>query len=309
MQKNNPVVDKHVLKTLLYFDIFNYPLKSNEVFRFLGMNSIAEGDVTQSLNSLVERKLISNFQEFYGLASDESFVQRRIKGNEKAKGYLPVAHRKALLIAKFPFVRAVLASGSLSKDYMDEKSDLDFFIITADQRLWIARTLLVMYKRIFLRNSHKHFCVNYFIDETHLEIEEKNQFTATELATVIPLYNPEAYQQLLSANPWLKKFFPNFQPRVTEHTTPQKHGLLKKFTETFLNLFSKPLEKFFMRLTLSRLKRIYGKHYSNEDFSTAFKTKKYTSKNHPKHFQRKVIDLHLAKLNEFSDKHNISLLS
>ena len=96
---------------------------------------------------------------------------------------------------------------------MDEKSDLDFFIITAPKRLWIARTLLVMYKRFFLFNSHKYFCVNYFVDEDHLEIEEKNLFTATELATVIPLYGQVHYTNLLKANPWLKRFFPNYTPR------------------------------------------------------------------------------------------------
>ena len=42
----------HVLKTLLYYDIFNYPLKSEEVFQFLGTNSITEDDVRTTLDAL-----------------------------------------------------------------------------------------------------------------------------------------------------------------------------------------------------------------------------------------------------------------
>ncbi len=98
---------------------------------------------------------------------------------------------------------------------MDERSDLDFFIITAPNRLWIARTLLVLYKRVFLANSHKHFCVNYFIDEKHLEIEEKNLFTATELATVIPLYGSKQYENLQGVNSWLARILP--QLYTTKH--------------------------------------------------------------------------------------------
>src|SRR5690606_3777846 len=104
------------------------------------------------------------------------------RGNLMANKFSDIARKKAKLISQFPFVRGVMASGSLSKGYADEKSDIDFFIITIPNRLWIARTLLVLYKRIFLLNSHKFFCVNYFVDEKHLGIEEKNLFTATELA-------------------------------------------------------------------------------------------------------------------------------
>ena len=181
-------VDEQILRTLLYFDIFNYPLKSEEVFKFLGIPALDKSIVASRLSSLTDQKIIFQFDELFSLKNDKALIDRRLKGNKEADKYLILAQKKANFISKFPFVRAVLASGSLSKGYMDEGSDLDFFIITAPKRLWIARTLLVLYKRVFLANSHKHFCVNYFIDEKHLEIEEKNLFTATELATVIPLY-------------------------------------------------------------------------------------------------------------------------
>ena len=86
---------------------------------------------------------------------------------------------------------------------MDEHSDLDFFIITKPNRLWIARMLLALYQKIVLLNSHKYFCVNYFVDEHHLAIEEKNLYTATELSTLIPLYGKEYYPQLMMANHWI----------------------------------------------------------------------------------------------------------
>jgi hypothetical protein len=299
-------LEKHIIKTLLYFDIFHYPLKREEVFQFLGMNSVNQGDIDTSLKNLTANNFLHEKEAYFGFDAGDANAIRRTKGNALAAEYIPLAQKQAGLIASFPFVRAVLASGSLSKNYMDEKSDLDFFIITAPGRLWIARTLLVLYKRVFLFNSHRLFCANYFVDEDHLEIEEKNQFTATELATVLPLYNHGLYDKLIADNNWLKKFFPNFKPRQTAHES-RKPENLKKLTENLLNIVAVPVEYLFMKITFYRWQRIYAKHYNQQDFQVAFKTKKYASKNHPNHYQKKVIDRYLQKIREYCDKHNVQL--
>jgi hypothetical protein len=292
---------QHIIKVLLYYDIFHYPLKSNEIFRFLGTYSVSEKDVVHSLHNLMEDGVLFRYKDFYSVQSGAANFERRVKGNKEASRCLEIAKRKANFIATFPFVRGVFASGSLAKEYMDEKSDLDFFVITAPKRLWIARTLLVMYKRVFLFNSHKYFCLNYFVDEDHLEIEEKNLFTATELATVIPLYGATQYASLMNANPWLKSFFPNYVPRSTEGVPAGSGKGLKGIIERTLNLFFPgKIENYFKNITVKRWKKLYEKEYSKADFEIAFKSKEYASKNHPQHFQRKVIELHEEKLRLFN---------
>ena len=293
-------LDEQILRTLLYFDIFNYPLKSEEVFKFLGIPALDKSIVTSRLSSLTDQKIIFQFGEFFSLKNDNALIDRRLKGNKEAEKYLILAQKKANFISKFPFVRAVLASGSLSKGYMDEGSDLDFFIITAPNRLWIARTLLVLYKRVFLANSHKHFCVNYFIDEKHLEIEEKNLFTATELATVIPLYGSKQYENLQGVNSWLAEFFPNYTPRSISDVPPLKLSWPKKVFEGLISLFfANTVEKYLQNKTRSRWKRLYEKSYSASDFKVAFKSKPHASKNHPRNFQRTIIEVYDEKLRSF----------
>lgn len=264
------------------------------------MNSISEPDVLRAANSLADDQVVFRYEDFYCIQPAESIVQRRKKGNQAAERFLQLASKKASFIAKFPFVRAVMASGSLSKGYMDEKSDLDFFIITAPRRLWIARTLLVIYKRLFLLNSHKYFCVNYFVDERHLEIEEKNLFTATELATALPLYGAQYYQQLMAMNPWLKKVFPNYTPRPTDDVPKASVSGPKKFMETVINVLpADRLESFCRGITYNRWKRLYAREYPAVDFDIAFKSREYASKNHPQNFQRRVMDLYSKKIAEF----------
>jgi hypothetical protein len=293
-------LDEQILRTLLYFDIFNYPLKTEEVFKFLGIPALDKSILTSRLISLADQKIIFQFGELFSLKNDSALIDRRLKGNRQADKYLILAQKKANFIAKFPFVRAVLASGSLSKGYMDEGSDLDFFIITASNRLWIARTMLVLYKRIFLANNHKHFCVNYFIDENHLEIEEKNLFTATELATVIPLYGSKQYENLQGVNSWFVEFFPNYTPRSISEVPLSKLSWPKKVFEGLISLFfANTVEKYLQNATRARWKRLYEKSYSASDFKVAFKSKPHASKNHPRNFQRTIIEVYDEKLRSF----------
>jgi predicted nucleotidyltransferase len=297
---NHTALADQVINTLLYFEIFRHPLKSHEVFNYLRINGTTPGEVKGCLDELTERRLLFRFGDLYYLQPDHRSINRRIRGNQEAEKWLEVARKQAKLIAAFPYVRAVMASGSLSKGYMDENSDLDFFIVTAPNRLWIARTLLVLYKRVFLSNSHKKFCVNYFVDTLHLEIEEKNLFTATEIVTLIPLYNRECHNLMLLSNQWLHEYLPNFRERRNEGSDQVPSLLLKKFFEFSLNPFSLPLDRFFMWLTQRRWKRLYGKKYDKKDFDLAFKTLPYVSKNHPNNYQKKILDLYQFKVNEYT---------
>jgi len=302
----NPL-SKSILRTLLYFDMFKYPLTAEEVFHHLQTNHVTNEDVKEELKIMSKHALVFPLDNFYSIQNNAALEQRRKQGNILAKEYLKLAEKKARLIASFPFVRAVLASGSLSKEYMDEKSDLDFFVITKQNRLWIARTLLVMYKRIFLSGSHKFFCVNYFVDEEHLEIEEKNLFTATELATLMPLYGKEHYSRLIAANRWIKNFLPNFKPRSIDQVPPFKMSIQKNIVEHILNFFGgNRLEKFFMNITGKRWKKIYQHQYEKQDFEIAFKTKSHASKNHPKYFQKKITELYQERLTAFENQTGIT---
>jgi hypothetical protein len=296
-------VEEKIILTLMYFDIFNYPLKVDEIIRFLGTNHITEDDIRNELVMLRRKRFVYQFDNLFTLQNNEANVTRRLRGNVRAKKYLPVAMRKARLIAKFPFVRGVLASGSLAKGYMDQNSDLDFFIITEPKRLWITRMLLVMYKRIFLFNSHKLFCVNYFIDADHLELEEKNLFTATELATAIPLYGRQYYRKLHDNNAWVSTAFPNFKMLPLADVEEFRAGVVKRAVEGFINFVSGDwLEQYFRRVTMRRWKKIYEKDYGHADFDVAFKSKEYVSKNHPNHYQQRVENMYASKVNAFKVK-------
>ncbi len=306
--QNNKIdaLSTKVLLSLLYFDVFKYPLTAQEVYHTTQSNTHLK-QIQKSLNHLVEQKMLYQFDQFYSVQNNAQLVERRLKGNELAKKRLDKAYQMSAWIARFPYVRAVCLSGSISKNYMEEDSDIDYFVITQAGRLWVARTLLKLYRVIFLLNNDHNFCVNYFIDEKHLEIEEQNLFTATELVTTIPSYNPDLYSQFRTANNWSQTHYPNFPMRSVERTNKVRPDKIKNFLEKILNTrLGEFLDTQFMKMTIRHWQRKFG-HFDPEDLAIAFKSRKHVSKQHSNHFQRKILDKLDAKINAFEQEFQIQL--
>jgi len=129
-----------ILKTLAYFDLFRYPLTEDEIMSFLDQ-PIGKNELKSNLNILVLSKKIFKLDEFYSLQNDKLLVERRRKGNARASYLLKKAETIVKRLYKFPYVRAIGISGSVSKNFADENADIDYFIITKANRLWIAKVM------------------------------------------------------------------------------------------------------------------------------------------------------------------------
>lgn len=282
-------LDRAILRALCYFELFSWPLTESEVYFFCP--SSTELSVLQSaLSALVKRGLVHRCGIYFQTKADPDWEQRRHAYEARAAHYLPKAKRMASLIGAFPFVKGVFVSGSLSKNSMPPDGDVDFFIVTAPKRLWLSRTLLVLFKKIFLLNSRKYFCVNYFVDTDHLHIEEQNIFTATELATLLPLYGREAFEAFTKANAWAWTFLPNCAPRSIENIAPYRRNWLKKSVEWLAQgAFGDWADRFCQRITLLFWRRKF-KHLGPDAFDGPLKSRRYVSKHHPRHFQQKVLN-------------------
>jgi predicted nucleotidyltransferase len=299
---------KNIIKTLAYYDIFSYPLKAEEIFYNLSVNHCTSDDIKTELKNLCNKNLLFRIDEFYLLQNNEQFVKRRIEGNKLCSKRLKSAFRMSRFIAGFPFVRAVFLSGSISKGFMEKDSDIDYFIITQPGRLWIAKLFLTVFKKIFLLNSRKLFCINYYIDSDHLEIDVKNIFTAIEIASLIPVYGKKYYDEFYEKNCWIKDYFPNYPKRNNRMIDKTKSGYLKKFIEKiFDNRFGDRLDDFSMKIFSETIKRKFN-YFNKNDFNLAFRTTKYESKYHPKFFQKKVLISYDEKVNHIQRDLKISLM-
>jgi hypothetical protein len=296
-----------VLRVLLYYDLFTYPLTVEEITRHCSRHHCTVGEVQQTLNALCEGELIFNYEHFYGLKKDVAVFERRLRGNQAAEQIMHKARKRASFIAGFPFVRSVCVSGSLSKDYFDETTDIDFFIITEPGRLWVCRSVLIFFKKIFLFNSKKYFCVNYFIGSETLEIPDRNIFTATELITLLPFYNRDLYEQFFNANSWVKEFYPNSKPRQNPLMNAVGNHRFRKFIESIINVLGgKTLDRFLYQFTHDHWKKKFNT-LNKEEFEVNMRSKKNVSKHHPQGFQFRVLNLFEENCRAFEERHQLIL--
>jgi predicted nucleotidyltransferase len=292
------------LKTILYFSIFKYPLKLEEICRFHPDQD--KDKIEAELAALIERKVICKVDEFYLPDCDLECIEKRKKGNLMAAGVLEKAKDRAEFISRFPFVEGVGVSGSLSKGYYDSKSDIDFFVITKPGKVWIARTLLMLYKKIFLLNSRKYFCINYFLSSANLELEEKNRFTATEIRTLIPFQGKDTLEAFYRKNEWVSNLFGPFAPDLDTVPNIKKTGVFKVAENMFDNRFGDWVDDAFKKITVGFWKHKF-KGMEHHDFAIALKSTKGISKHHPLNFQKKVITTLNEKYDELRKTHNIEL--
>jgi len=297
-----------VLLTTMYYDVFRHPLTLDELHKYCQWQSCTLSEVAVAVEELQALQVLDTTDGFYFIRGAENYINLRRERNQRALLYGHKAARWSRFISGFPFVRTVCISGSLSKGTMEKNGDIDYFIITEPGRLWITRTFLILFKKLFLLNSKKYFCVNYFIDTAHLSIPDRNLFTATEIVFVKPMRDAASFPSFVNENKWAKLFYPNATIEVP-NIEPTRNGWAKRTVEKILiGSFGEWLDTRFFAMTLNRWKKKFP-HLTESTFEIDFRSRKHVSKHHPQGFQGTV----LRKIEEhriaLENRHNICIQS
>lgn len=287
-----------ILRVVAYFDIFHHPVTAEEIVHFMN-KPCTEQNLHRVLNELLKDEKIFKLKEFYSLRNDDLLVTKRINANAGAIKQMKIAKGIAAFLTWFPFIRGIAISGSLSKNVAHEDSDIDFFIITKENRLWISKLFFGTFiKLATLLGNRKWFCLNYIVDETFLEVPEKNIFTATEIITLMPLYGTHLFDRFFEANDWMYDFFPNHPAKT--YSAKESSGILpKKIIEWLLNnKHGNNADDALMHYFDKRWKKLTAKNKFTE---TGFQlgtmmTDKHFCRPYPQHFQQKILEKYEEKI-------------
>lgn len=203
-----------ILHTLVYADLFDYPLRSEEIHRYLigypAPLAVVEKHLHQD-GRLGEH--LGSVSPFWFLAGREHVIALRREREAFSLVLWQQAKHFGGLIAAIPFVRMVSITGSLAMNNVSSsQDDIDLLIVTARNRVWLARGLAILIVRL-ARRLGVEICPNYVIAEHRLELGGPNLFTAHEMAQLVPLHGLDVYYRLLERNAWLTRFLPNASPR------------------------------------------------------------------------------------------------
>lgn len=146
--------------------------------------------------------------------------------------------------------------------------------------------------------------MNYFVDTEHLQIPDKNIFTAKEIYSLIPTYNKEVHHRILMENAWARDFFPNFiytpHPQVIEQVVFFKSWIEKIFS----GKITEAIDTFCMQVTERFWKYKFRKQLKS---APSIRCQKSVSKFHPKSFEPKILQSFRRDIKEFEITYKVNL--
>ena len=208
-----------VVATLTYSDHFDFPLTVDELRSRLIATPISRTSLIRHIGLMLKAGSLARTSSYYHLPGRRSLVYRRRRLEKIAAPQLTRAGVLAERLGSLPGVKAVYLTGSLALKNAPNGSDIDFMIITYNDRLWTTRFLLTVYCSLFglrrtpySRNNSGKLCLNLFLSPISYTLSpiQRSLYTAYELVQAAPLYDPQnTHADLLAANPWIRAFLPN----------------------------------------------------------------------------------------------------
>lgn len=244
-------LEKSIIKTLAFFDIFNFPMTELEIWKWLFKpgRKVELSELRDVLgNSENLKKHISLREGFYCLKGSEQNYLRRKQNNNFAERKFSKAIRVIKIFRFIPFIRMVAVCNTLAYSNAREESDIDLFIISKKGKIWLARFFsILIIKLLKIRpqkdNKQDTICLSFFVDETGLDIKnvmmsDKDIYFPYWVQQLMPIYDPDGlYEKFMEANSWYKDYLPNaYSNKFSKQVRASKSS--KVFGKFFGNLIS-----------------------------------------------------------------------
>jgi len=273
-------IEKSILETVSYFDIFSFPLTQIELYKnlYLLNNDISFNDFINVLetNEIINME-IDNKEGFYFLHGRDSIVQIRKQRYDIAYKKYILAMRYIRKLLYFPCFKSIMVCNTLALENSNENSDIDLFIITERNRIWTARFIAVMVSKILnlrpKKNNQKNkICLSFYIDEKHLNIENvsknHNIYFIYWISQLVPIYDQDdIFNQFYNENSWIRMYLKNI---FNFNTADKRRLYLNKngafFRRIFSYLFTNGVENILKEIQMKKMNlEIKNKLNLNDD--------------------------------------------
>lgn len=231
--------EQALLRTICYSDIFDYPLKKHELWRYWTATSPCSVTFfTHFLQDLPE--FVQEKQGYFFLKGREAIVSLRLKRKKISLEKKRKAIRVVRLLRYIPSIYLIGLSGSLALENASVNDDIDLFIITKKNTVWVTRLLILGLLQLLgvrrkrgEKNARDKICINMILDENAIISPKRLRdiYTAHEILHLQVLFSRNyMYEKFLWGNLWIKNFFPHIlinNVRVSRKLG--KHFSLKSF--------------------------------------------------------------------------------
>lgn len=213
-------IQKAIREAIAFFDLFDYPLSSAEVWRYCFL----ECSLERTEKELVLLKGAGSIKEkdgFYFLTGRDDIIRIRKERLEHSKRKFVKAGFIVKIFKIMPWIKMVAIGNIIGKNNLKDDSDIDLFIITEKNRIWLIRLFCNFVTKILgLRPTEKDMrdkiCLSFFISEEDLDLEKLMLDDGLDIyfiywmADLKMIYDKQgAWDKFRRANSWIYKYLPN----------------------------------------------------------------------------------------------------
>ncbi|HUP27782.1 MAG TPA: hypothetical protein VM409_05050 [Chloroflexia bacterium] len=210
------LVTASIKAAVIYAALFDYPLTIGELVKYQVGTRYDAASILAALELAPElRDFISEEDGFYFPSHRPELPQKRKARAEKSATLWWRARLYGRLAAMLPFVRMVAVTGALAVDNVGARPDIDLLVVARPGRVWICRRGLILLVRV-ARLLGDDLCPNYILSSKALKLDQRDFFTAHELAQMVPLSGDGLYRRMLGANRWATRYLPAAFPNLPQ---------------------------------------------------------------------------------------------
>lgn len=225
-------LEKDILVTLMYADVFDMPLTAFEVWTYRMDSSRLTQNfsqvstqkatyflVNEVLAELVGKHVIIRKFGMFSLADRSYLINDRIfrmkRSDRKWKQFLKTAWWMQLC----PFVRMIAVTGRLATKQIGARSDWDVLIVMESGHIWFGRFFLTVFLHLMGRRrwgkyTKDRVCLNHFFTTDYLEVGMKDLFAAREYAFMFPVFGSRVFHLFEEKNSWIRGYIPDWKERA-----------------------------------------------------------------------------------------------
>jgi hypothetical protein len=216
---NNDKIKEAILKTIIFFDLFNYPLTNWEIWQYLNLE-INLGLSEKAVEDLINAGKIEQKDGFYFLPGRSEVTEIRRQRYNYANYKIKLANRATKLFKWLPSVKLVAVANLIGHHNLRNESDVDIFIVSSPNRLWLTRLFCTGLMKITKQRPTKEckrnkMCLSFYAAADGLAMESlrfkpSDPYFDHWFLGLYPIYDNDKYLAYLRfKNPWLKSAFPN----------------------------------------------------------------------------------------------------
>lgn len=281
-----------LINTLLYSDVFDYPLRKDEIWKHLiSPKKISKNNFTEEL---LKTKSITLRNDFFCILKNEKNIKKRLIREKESLLKIDLAKKIAKKLSIVPWILLIGISGSLALKNAKKEDDIDFFVITSKNSLWKTRFFMILILKALGahrgKNSKKitnKICLNLIISEDAISFpkERRDLYTAHEIVQIMPILNrDQTFEKFLKANDWVKKYMPNCLEDFKKNPRLNSNNKKSKKKQTF-----KFFDSFFKKIQMISIKRSLSTETITDNF-LAF---------HPFDYRNKILAEYYKKIKDY----------